>query len=104
MKVLKPSSIQAWRRSSKPTIIGNQLWPISCALIQNSGLGGASMSSKTRPGYSMPAAGPATLIAAGPGGGDPFGQKPPTPAFIYSGERPPALASGGGKDNPRGEL
>ena len=35
MKVLKPSSIQALRRSLKPTIIGNQLWPISCALIQN---------------------------------------------------------------------
>ena len=35
MKVLKPSSIHAWRRSLEPTIIGNQLWPISCALIQN---------------------------------------------------------------------
>ena len=32
MKVLKPSSIHASRRSLKPTVIGNQLCPISCAV------------------------------------------------------------------------
>jgi hypothetical protein len=67
MKVLKPSSIQALRRSSKPTIIGNQLCPISCALIQNSSLPLSSTPSNTMPGYSMPEAGPAMLIAAGQG-------------------------------------
>ncbi len=32
MKVLMPSSIHAKRRSSEPTIIGNQLWPSSWSM------------------------------------------------------------------------
>ena len=59
MKVLKPSSMKALRRSFEPTIMGNQVCPISCAVIQNSVLPLSSMPSKTMPGYSMPVEKPA---------------------------------------------
>ena len=66
MKVLNPSSINAFRRSFDPTIIGNQVWPISCAEIQNSVLSLSSMPSKMMPGYSMPVEKPATAREAPP--------------------------------------
>ncbi len=98
MKVLKPSSINALRRSLEPTIIGNQSWPISCAVIQNSVLPLSSMPSKTMPGYSMPVEKPATLIAAGHGYGNHCFEKRSTVSFTYSVERPhassPALSGG----------
>ena len=65
MKVLKPSSIQALRRSSEPTIMGYQVWPNSWAVIQNSSAPLSSMPSNTSPGYSMPEAPPAMLTAVG---------------------------------------
>jgi hypothetical protein len=65
MKVLKPSSIQASRRSSEPTVIGYQVWPISWAVIQNRALPLSPMPSKAIPGYSMPDEPPATLQAVG---------------------------------------
>src|SRR3984957_12161069 len=67
IKVLNPSSMKALRRSFDPTIMGNQVWPISCAEIQNSVLPLSSMPSKMMPGYSMPVENPATLMAAGYG-------------------------------------
>ena len=75
MKVLKPSSIQASRRSLKPTIIGNQLWPISCAVTQNSTLARRVDAVERRcPDIPCPPPGPATLIAAGHGIGVPLAE------------------------------
>ena len=65
MKVLKPSSMKAQRRSLEPTIMGNQVWPISWAVIQKRTLPLSSMPSKAMPGYSMPVEKPATLMAVG---------------------------------------
>src|ERR1700761_51662 len=87
MKVLKPSSMNALRRSFDPTIIGNQSCPISCAVIQKSCLPLSSIPSKTMPGYSMPVENPATLIAAGQGYGYHCFEKCSTVSFTYSVER-----------------
>ena len=87
MKVLIPSSIQASRRSSEPTIIGNQECPISCAEMKNRVLALSLMPSKTIPGYSMPVAGPATLIALGQGYGYQRLENRSTASFMYSVER-----------------
>src|SRR4051812_46106569 len=101
MKVLIPSSIQALRRSLKPTSIGNQLCPISCAVTKKRTFGGESMSSKAMPGYSMPAAGPATLSALGQGKGYHLAEKRSTESLRYSVERFHAFASGGYTDMAR---
>src|ERR1700761_3870543 len=87
MKVLKPSSINALRRSFDPTIIGNQSWPISCAVTQKRKAPLSGMPSKTMPGYSMPVEKPATLIAAGHGYGYQSFEKRSTVSFTYSVER-----------------
>ena len=49
----------------EPTVIGNQVWPISWAVIQNSSLPLSGIPSKAIPGYSMPEEPPATLTAVG---------------------------------------
>src|SRR3954462_9579003 len=87
MKVLIPSSIQASHRSSEPTIIGNQLCPISCAEMKNRVLALSVIPSKTMPGYSIPVAGPATLIAFGHGYGNQRFENRSTASFMYSVDR-----------------
>src|ERR1035437_57665 len=67
IKVLNPSSINALRRSFEPTIIGNQVWPNSCAVSQKKKLPLSATPSKTTPGYSIPLEKPAMLVAAGHG-------------------------------------
>src|SRR6478735_5352502 len=87
MKVLKPSSIHASRRSSKPTIIGNQLWPSSCAVSQNSPLLLVAAPSKASPGYSIPLWSPPTLTATGHGNGYQRLEKFSIESLRYSVER-----------------
>src|ERR1700712_1702286 len=87
MKVLIPSSIQGSRRSSEPTIIGNHECPISWAEMKNRVLALSSMPSKTMPGYSMPVAGPATLMALVQGYGYQRLENRSTASFIYSVDR-----------------
>ncbi len=65
MKVLKPSSIQAYLRSLLPTIIGNQLWPNSWSVTPHRLAPLLSLEQNTIPGYSMPPTMPATLVATG---------------------------------------
>ena len=67
MKVLKPSSMNACRRSFDPTIIGNQLCPNSCAVSQKKSLPFRVNPSKTTPGYSIPEVNPPMLTAVGHG-------------------------------------
>src|SRR6201992_882719 len=84
MKVLKPSSMNALRRSFEPTIIGNQSCPISCAVTQNRNDPLSLMPSNTTPGYSIPVENPATLTAAGQGYGYHCFEKCSTVSFTYS--------------------
>ena len=84
IKVLKPSSMNACRRSFDPTIMGNQSWPISCAVTQNRKSSLSSMPSKTMPGYSMPVEKPATLTAFGHSYGYQCFEKCSTVFFTYS--------------------
>ena len=67
MKVLNPSSIQAWRRSLLPTIIGNHSWPCSCAMVPKTSCSLPPPCTMTNIGYSIPPTGPATLVACGYG-------------------------------------
>src|SRR5665213_109330 len=98
INVLKPSSIQPKRRSSLPTIIGNQLWPISCAVTQYSSFPLSVIPSNTIPGYSIPPAMPASLMATGYGYTNHFSEKYSIDFFRYSVALPqasfPALSSG----------
>ena len=57
--------------------------------------GGDPMSSKASAGYSIPAAGPATLTATGHGNGYHLAEKRSTESLRYSVERSQLLASGG---------
>ncbi len=84
MKVLKPSSMKACRRSFDPTIIGNQPCPISCAVTQNRNDPLSGMPSNTTPGYSIPVENPATLTATGHGYGNHCFEKCSTVSFTYS--------------------
>src|SRR5690348_1613338 len=84
MNVLNPSSINAWRRSFDPTIIGNQSCPISCAVTQNRNDPLSGMPSNTIPGYSIPVENPATLTAADQGYGYHCFEKRSTVSFTYS--------------------
>src|SRR5215510_819047 len=64
--VFKPSSIQAYRRSFEPTIIGNHWCPCSWSSVENTdGEFSAAYPTMTNMGYSMPATGPATVVACG---------------------------------------
>ena len=85
-------------RSLKPTIIGNQQWPISCAVIQNRNLPASLTPSKIMAGYSMPSTGPATATAAGYAYGAQRREKFCTASRRYSVVRPhasaPALSTG----------
>src|ERR1700761_8516316 len=63
MNVLKPSSIHMYLRSLEPTIIGNQLWPISCVISPQRFPFFRLSRQKTVPGYSIPNATPATVTA-----------------------------------------
>src|SRR5580692_4598024 len=63
MKVLNPSSIHMKRRSLVPTIMGNQLCPISCVTSPHKLPSVRSDLQKMIPGYSIPRATPATLTA-----------------------------------------
>src|ERR1700761_8083707 len=92
MKGLKPSSIQASRRSLKPTTIGNHVCPISCAVTQKSGPPLSLMPSNSTPGYSIPDENPATLIAFGYGYGYQRAEKCSTASFRYSVDRPHAAS------------
>ena len=65
MNVLNPSSIQAWRRSSEPTIMGNQLWPSSWSTTPNRPKWRLRTDEKWIIGYSMPPMWEATEIATG---------------------------------------
>ena len=65
MNVLNPSSIHAYSRSFEPTIIGNHWWPSSCVVTPNKPRPPERSPQNTIIGYSMPATGPATLIAVG---------------------------------------
>src|ERR1700742_2686585 len=65
IKVLKPSSIQAYLRSFEPTIIGNQLWPNSWLVTSHRSPVCDFHPQKTIPGYSIPPTIPATLVATG---------------------------------------
>ena len=65
MKVLNPSSIQAYNRSFDPTIMGNHSWPSSCVVTPNRARSPARCPQNTIIGYSIPPTGPATLIAVG---------------------------------------
>src|SRR5580698_2043982 len=98
MNVLKPSSMNAFRRSLDPTTIGNHVCPISCAEIQNSCLPLSGMPSNTMPGYSIPVENPATLIAAGQGYGNHFSEKCSTECLSTAVDCPhaasPALSGG----------
>src|SRR5207247_4261760 len=65
MKLLKPSSIQAYNRSLEPTIIGNHSWPSSWVVTPNRLRSPARCPQKTIIGYSMPPTGPPMLMAVG---------------------------------------
>ena len=67
MKLLKPSSIQAYSRSFDPTIIGNHPWPSSWVVTPNRPRSPARYEQNTIMGYSIPPTGPPTLIAVGYG-------------------------------------
>ena len=98
MKVLKPSSIHASRRSLDCTIMGNQVWPTSCAVTTKRPLVLELMPSKTMAGYSMPEEKPATLVMTGQGKGYQSRDMFSMVSLVYSVVRPqpsfPA-ASGG---------
>src|SRR5580698_134837 len=84
MKVLKPSSMNALRRSFEPTIIGNQPCPISWAVTQKRNESLSPIPSNTMPGYSIPVENPATLMAAGHGYGYHCFEKCSTVSLTYS--------------------
>ena len=67
MKVLKPSSIHACRRSSVFTTIGNQLWPNSCVVTPHSPRGSVRPPQYDTIGYSIPPTIPLTFVAVGYG-------------------------------------
>src|SRR5665647_3515664 len=98
INVLKPSSIQGYRLSSLPTIIGNQLCPISCAVTQYNSPALSFQPSNTMPGYSIPPAIPASLMATGYGYTNHFSEKYSIDFFKYSVALPqafsPALSTG----------
>ena len=65
MKVLNPSSIHAYRRSSDPTTIGYHMWPISWVsdVVQVRAI--VPLASMATIGYSMPDTGPSTAEICG---------------------------------------
>src|ERR1700733_11319698 len=65
IKVLKPSSIQAYLRSLEPTTIGNQLCPNSWLVTSHKAPDWLSDPQNTIPGYSIPPTIPDTLVATG---------------------------------------
>ena len=67
MNVLNPSSIQGYRRSSEPTIIGNHSWPNSCVSTQYWSSRFSIAGTNVSIGYSMPSTRPSTVVAWGHG-------------------------------------
>src|SRR6201999_2266234 len=98
IKVLKPSSIQPYRRSFDPTIIGNQVWPNSWSFTPHKLPFLALYPQKTIPGYSIPPTIPATAVAAGYGNSYHCFELYSIDFFTYSVERPqastPSLSTG----------
>src|SRR6266496_6337453 len=67
MKVLNPSSIHGYRRSSEPTIIGNHSCPNSWVSTQYWSSRFSIDGTKVSIGYSIPSIRPSTVVAWGQG-------------------------------------
>src|SRR5438093_8727234 len=67
IKVLNPSSIQAYLRSLLPTTIGNHVCPNSWSVTPHKPEPVSEKPQNTMPGYSIPPTIPATLVATGYG-------------------------------------